>query len=98
MPSVKNPNHPSKNRLAARRAASRKQQQRKSLAGQTKISKSDAAHGARPGLLPTSGPQAPLSAKKQKKLEQRVRLVKRRMAELEREANGEKGEVGMKGS
>lgn len=91
MPSVKNPNKPSKNRLAARAAKTRKQRRKLAAAGRTtRVAQSDRAHGARPGLLPTSGPRAPLSAKKQKKLDQRLRLaLRRKMAEA--------GEVEMKG-
>ena len=37
-------------------------------------------------MLPTSGPNAALSKKKQKKLEQRMRLALKRKAELEGEA------------
>ncbi len=83
MPSVKNPNKPSRNRVAARAAHRRKLQQKRSAEGQLadRAAKADAKRGARPGLLPTSGPRAPLSAKKQKKLVQRMTLaLKRKMA------------------
>ncbi|KAK3326155.1 hypothetical protein B0H66DRAFT_550183 [Apodospora peruviana] len=89
MVSRKNPNGPSKNRLAARAGGIKKQAQRKSRAGQTKISQADAARGARPGLLPNSGPGAALSKKKQKKLEQQMRLALQRKMAAE-------GEVEMK--
>ncbi|CAK7265722.1 hypothetical protein SEPCBS57363_001727 [Sporothrix epigloea] len=89
MPSVKNPNKPSRNRMAARAATKRKQQKKHSADGRHKtdrIAKADTKRGARPGLMPTSGPRAPLSAKKQKKVLQRMTLaVKRKM-----EANGGK--------
>ncbi|KAI1869957.1 uncharacterized protein JN550_005547 [Neoarthrinium moseri] len=85
MPSVKNPNGPSKNRLAARRASARKRSQKASAAGQTKVNKADQKRGAGGGLLPTSGPNRALSAKAQKKLERRTaRAMKRKM-----EAEGE---------
>ncbi|CAK7271145.1 hypothetical protein SEPCBS119000_004451 [Sporothrix epigloea] len=89
MPSVKNPNKPSRNRMAARAATKRKQQQKRSADGRhstDRVAKADTKRGARPGLMPTSGPRAPLSAKKQKKVLQRMTLaLKRKM-----EANGGK--------
>jgi len=90
MPSVKNPNKASKNRLAARANKTKKQAQLSSAAGRMKVSKQDHARGAGGGLLPTSGPNAALSKKKQKKLDQRLRLALKRKMELE-------GEVEMKG-
>jgi len=100
MPSVKNPNHPSKNRLAARANKTRKNAQKASEAGQYKklqISIKDKQRGAKPGLLPTSGPRAAVSKKKAKKLEQRARLNLRRKIELGL-ADGIIGEVEMKGT
>lgn len=91
MPSVKNPNKPSKNRLAARRAAAKKRAQKSSEAGRLGrigITKADAARGAKPGLLPTSGPGAAMSKKKLKKVEQRVRLALQRSTR-EKEGGGE---------
>ncbi|KIH92539.1 hypothetical protein SPBR_03331 [Sporothrix brasiliensis 5110] len=89
MPSVKNPNKQSRNRVAARAATKRKQQAKSSADGrhkQDRVAKADTKRGARPGLLPTSGPRAPLSAKKKKKVIQRMTLaLKRKM-----EANGGK--------
>lgn len=99
MPSVKNPNGPSKNRLAARAATARKhsarQQVRKTQHQQqgssnVKMARADARRGARAGILPTSGPNAALSAKKARKLERRVGHALRRQMEAE-------GEVVMKG-
>ncbi|KAK8063064.1 hypothetical protein PG997_015161 [Apiospora hydei] len=85
MPSVKNPNGPSKNRQAAMRASAKKKAQKSSAAGQTRILKSDARRGAREGILPTSGPNRALSAKKQRKLDKaRAHALKRKM-----EAEGE---------
>lgn len=86
MVSVKNPNKTSRNRMAARAATKRKQQKKMSADGShaDKVAKADTKRGARAGLLPTSGPRAPLSAKKQKKVVQRMALaLKRKM-----EANG----------
>ncbi|KAK3936638.1 hypothetical protein QBC46DRAFT_295859 [Diplogelasinospora grovesii] len=90
MPSVKNPNKPSKNRLAARAAKSKKVRAQQSAAGkQSRIEKADARRGARPGLLPTSGPNAPLSSKKQRKREKQLAHALKRKMEAE-------GEVVMK--
>jgi hypothetical protein len=86
MPSVKNPNGPSKNRLAARASKARKQRRQKSEAGQHKISKQDMARGARPGLLPNSGPRAAVSAKKARKLERKMGYAMQRKMEAEGEA------------
>jgi hypothetical protein len=94
MPSVKNPNGPSKNRLAARTATARKHSAkavaRKVAVEQHKITKADAKRGARAGLLPTSGPNKPLSAKRQRKLERKMGYALKRKMEAE-------GEVEMKG-
>ncbi|OAA65612.1 hypothetical protein SPI_02399 [Niveomyces insectorum RCEF 264] len=98
MPSVKNPNKPSRNRLAARASHQRKQQRKRAADGvrtngvrPDRVAKADTKRGARPGLLPTSGPRAPLSAKKQKKVVQRMALaLKRKWA-----ANGGAPEVDM---
>ncbi|KAK0652820.1 hypothetical protein B0T16DRAFT_455165 [Cercophora newfieldiana] len=95
MPSVKNPNKPSKNRLAARAGKARKTARAASAAGQNKLSTLDKQRGAKAGLLPTSGPRAAVSKKKAKKLEQRARLNLRRRVELGL-ALGEGGEVEMK--
>jgi hypothetical protein len=94
MPSVKNPNYASRNRVAARNAKSRKAQQKhKASVGRSRIAKADARRGARPGLLPTSGPNAKLSAKKQRKVDKALaHAVKRRMeAEAEVVMKGERG-------
>lgn len=90
MVSRKNPNKASKNRLAARAGRVKKQAQMSSAAGRSKVSKQDHARGAGGGLLPTSGPNAALSKKKQKKVDQRLRLALKRKMELE-------GEVEMTG-
>lgn len=80
MPSVKNPNKPSRNRLAARAATTRKAQQKRSAAGKSKINKADTKRGARPGILPTSGPRAAISNKKLRKLERKMgHAIQRKM-------------------
>ncbi|KAI1425211.1 hypothetical protein F5Y12DRAFT_383428 [Xylaria sp. FL1777] len=93
MPSVKNPNGPSRNRLAARTAKARKQSAkqvaRKTQQQQHKITKADARRGARAGLLPTSGPNAAVSAKKMRKLERKMGYALKRKMEAD-------GEVEMK--
>lgn len=96
MPSRKNPNVPSKNRLAARAGKQRKT--REYAASQNvlaakggAIAKADARRGARPGLLPTSGPRAAVSKKKQRKLDRALGHAMKRKAERE-------GEVEMKGT
>ncbi|KAK9419153.1 hypothetical protein SUNI508_01130 [Seiridium unicorne] len=89
MPSVKNPNGPSKNRLTARRATARKQSQKAAKVSKDKIQKADQKRGAGGGLLPTSGPRAALSAKKQRKLDRKMGYAMKRKMEAE-------GEVDMK--
>jgi hypothetical protein len=96
MPSVKNPNAPSKNRLAARAGKQRKTRRQAAAQGQLlrqggAIAKADARRGARPGLLPTSGPRAAISKKKQRKLERALGHAMKRKMEAE-------GEVVMKGT
>ncbi|KAI0847266.1 hypothetical protein F5Y00DRAFT_124282 [Daldinia vernicosa] len=93
MPSVKNPNGPSKNRLVARAAKARKQNQKRistaALDKKGRVAKADTKRGARPGLLPTSGPNAALSSKKRRKLERKMNHAMKRKMEAE-------GEVEMK--
>ncbi|KAL7907881.1 hypothetical protein GGI35DRAFT_455008 [Trichoderma velutinum] len=87
MPSVKNPNRLSKNRLAARAATARKaNQKRADPANKNKITKADKTRGARPGLLPTSGPRAAISAKKARKLEKKMGYAMKRKMEADGEA------------
>lgn len=87
MPSVKNPNRPSKNRLAARAAKAKKaNQKRADPANRSKITKADKTRGARPGLLPNSGPRAAVSAKKARKLEKKMGYALKRQMEAEGEA------------
>ena len=84
MPSVKNPNKPSKNRLAARAAKVRKERQKSSAAGRAGApSLDDQRHGAREGLLPTSGPKKPVSGKKARKLEKKLGYALKRKMEKE---------------
>lgn len=85
MPSVGNPNGPSKNRLAARASKARKERRKRSQTPKDKVAKADTTRGARPGLLPTSGPRAAISQKKLRKLEKKMGYaLKRKM-----EADGE---------
>ncbi len=94
MPSVKNPNAPSKNRLAARAAKQRKAshqalaQTRLARTGGS-IAKADARRGARPGLLPTSGPRAAVSKKRARRDEKRIAHALRRKREAEEGVEGE---------
>lgn len=90
MPSVKNPNGPSQNRLAARRATARKQTQQAARVSKDKAMKADQKRGAGGGLLPTSGPRRALSAKKQRKLDRKLGYAVKRKMEAD-------GEVEMKG-
>lgn len=90
MPSVKNPNGPSKNRIAARRSSARKTRRQRSEHAKNKISHIDTQRGARPGLLPNSGPGAALSSKKARKVEKALKHAMKRRMEAE-------GEVEMKG-
>lgn len=91
MPSVKNPNTVGQNRQAAITAKARKlTAKRLATEGKSRIQKQDMRRGARPGLLPTSGPNAALSSKKRRKLEKQMAHALRRKMEAE-------GEVEMKG-
>ncbi|KAJ4302032.1 hypothetical protein N0V88_002165 [Collariella sp. IMI 366227] len=56
------------------------------------VAKSDARHGARPGLMPTSGPRKPVSAKRQRKLEKKMGYALKRKMERRGDAPAEKGE------
>lgn len=83
MPSVKNPNTVSRNRQMARTAKARKQSLKQLSTSKlsSRVEKADARRGARPGLLPTSGPNKPLSKKKQRKIEKLMAHAIRRKAE-----------------
>ncbi len=88
--SVKNPNGPSKNRVAARASKAKKVRQQKSFAGKHKIPLADTMRGARPGLLPNSGPRAAVSGKKARKMEKKLGYaLKRKM-----QADGEEAMQG----
>lgn len=91
MASAKNPNAPSKNRLAARAAKARKTQQKRSANGKRTVSHKDAMRGARPGLLPTSGPNARKSSKKARKMQKKLGYA------LQRKMEEEEGEAMMEG-
>ncbi|KAL7795102.1 hypothetical protein V8C37DRAFT_375612 [Trichoderma ceciliae] len=87
MVSVKNPNRASKNRLAARAAKAKKANHKLAdSANKSKIAKADRTRGARPGLLPTSGPRAKISGKKARKLEKKMGYALKRKMEAEGEA------------
>lgn len=83
MPSVSNPNGPSSNRLAAMASKAKKLRRQKSVHAQNKISKADTTRGARPGLLPNSGPNAKISKKKARKLEKKMGYAIQRKMEAE---------------
>ena len=93
MATIKNPNAPCKQRLRARAGKARKGGSKASKVTRWEragISNADATRGARPGLMPTSGPGRPLSKKKQRKVEHRLAMALKRQLEAE-------GEVEVKG-
>lgn len=94
MPSVKNPNTVGRNRTIAQRAKARKTTRQALQMSKLpdRIAQADTRRGARKGLLPTSGPNARLSKKKERKVEKQIAHALRRKAELEA-----KKEVEMKG-
>lgn len=85
MPSVKNPNTVGRNRSIAQRAKARKSTRKtlKLAKLATRVAQADTRRGARTGLLPTSGPNAALSKKKQHKVEKQLAHALRRKAEME---------------
>ena len=83
MPSRANPNVPNKQRRIASRA---KVQKRNSI---NKISKNPRGTAKSSVLHPTSGPLAPVSAKKAKKLERAQNQARRRAIEKAMEQEGE---------
>lgn len=92
MPSVKNPNFKSKNRVRAHRSKARKQTLQAVATARLpdRVAKADTKRGARTGLLPTSGPNRPLSSKKARKLEkQMAHAIRRKREEEERQAEAE---------
>ncbi|CAH0044440.1 unnamed protein product [Clonostachys solani] len=83
MPSVKNPNGMSKLRVSARSLKAKKAQRQISEQNKNKISRKDVARGARPGLLPNSGPRAKVSGKKARKLEKKMGYALKRKMDAE---------------
>lgn len=83
MPSVKNPNGMSKIRASARSLKAKKAQRQISEQNKNKISRKDVARGARPGLLPNSGPRAKVSGKKARKLEKKKGYALKRKMDAE---------------
>lgn len=90
MVNVSNPNTKALWKQRAVRANSRKAAKKRAGQPRDAAARADTTRGARPGLLPTSGPRAALSKKKAKKLEKRMAYALRRKME-------EEGEVEMKG-
>ncbi|KAI1493261.1 hypothetical protein F5X96DRAFT_622422 [Biscogniauxia mediterranea] len=83
MPSVKNPNGPSANKLAARAAKARQRAQKQAIAARstkTRVERADTTRGAREGLLPTSGPNRAISAKRRRKIMRKLGYAKQRQA------------------
>ncbi|KXJ92595.1 hypothetical protein Micbo1qcDRAFT_194008 [Microdochium bolleyi] len=93
MPSVKNPNGPSQNRLKARASRARKVTSKSNAGrGKSRVLKADEKRGAREGLLPTSGPRRALGKKQQQKLDRRIAKELKRKAELEGAEGGAEDE------
>lgn len=90
MVNVSNPNTKSLKTQKTRAANIKKVQKRKGGKPRDKEGRADTTRGARPGLLPTSGPRAALSGKKARKMEKKLAYAMRRRMEAE-------GEVEMKG-
>ncbi|PKS11071.1 hypothetical protein jhhlp_002832 [Lomentospora prolificans] len=103
MVNVANPNTKSKIRQSNRAAKLRKISQKRSQAakyGANRVAKADTKRGARTGLLPTSGPRAPMSAKRRRKLERKLGYDMKRKMEAEGEVemqDAEGGEVAKEG-
>lgn len=93
--SVKNPNCISQNRQRALRAKARKHTHQITASARLpdRVARADTRRGARTGLLPTSGPNRPLSSKKARKLEKQMAHAIRR----KREEEEKKSQVEMKG-
>jgi hypothetical protein len=83
MPSRGNPNVPNKQR----RVASRKKVQKQKAIN--KVSKNPRGTAKSSVLYPTSGPLAPISKKKAKKLETAAKLARKRAIEKAMEQEGE---------
>lgn len=93
--SVKNPNCVSRNRQRALRAKARKQTLQAAASARLpdRVARADVKRGARTGLLPTSGPNKPLSSKKARKLEKQMAHAIRR----KREEEDKKSQIEMQG-
>ncbi|POS73249.1 hypothetical protein DHEL01_v208355 [Diaporthe helianthi] len=90
--SVKNPNCISRNRQRALRSKARKHTLQAAASARLpdRVAKADTKRGARTGLLPTSGPNKPLSSKKARKLEkQMAHAIRRKREEEERQSQVE---------
>lgn len=87
-PSAKNPNGPSKLQSVANARKAKSQQARvEALANnKNRIAKQDTRRGARPGILPTSGPNTALSRKKARKIERALGHAQRRQQQQETQA------------
>lgn len=85
MVSRKNPNVTSQNRMRARASKSRKLGLKHVKAARLPSleAQADTRRGARTGILPTSGPNAALSKKKQRKVEKQIAHALRRKQEAE---------------
>ncbi|SPN98735.1 uncharacterized protein DNG_01780 [Cephalotrichum gorgonifer] len=81
MVNVANPNAKSRKHIGTRRASSRKLARKNALKPKSREARADTTRGARPGLLPTSGPRAALSKKKQRKLEKMAKHALKRKLE-----------------
>lgn len=90
MVNVANPNFKCNSAVKTRRANIKKIQRKKAALPKDKALRADTTRGARPGLMPTSGPRAPLSGKRARKEEKKLAYAIRRRMEAE-------GEVEMKG-
>ncbi|ROV94065.1 hypothetical protein VMCG_08293 [Cytospora schulzeri] len=101
MVSVKNPNVTSQNRMRARASRSRKQGLKavRDAKLPTRVEKADTRRGARTGILPTSGPNAALSKKKQRKVEkQMAHALRRKREEAEKQKEVDMKDAEAKGS
>lgn len=87
-PSAKNPNGPSRLKLVSNARKAKSQQARvEALAkNNNRIAKQDSRRGARPGILPSSGPNTAISRKKAKKIERALGHAQRRQLEQEAQA------------
>ncbi len=89
MGNVSNPNMKGSSRFRTD-AAKVNKRNKKGAGPRDKAARADTTRGARPGLMPTSGPRALISSKKRRKLEKKMGYALKRKMEAE-------GEVDMKG-